>query len=33
MDYVIVITLHILSSTFLFGSGIGTAFYLLVANL
>ena len=33
MDYVIVKTLHILSSTFLFGTGIGTAFYMLVANL
>ncbi len=29
MDYVIVKFLHILSSTFLFGTGVGTAFYLL----
>jgi uncharacterized membrane protein len=33
MEYVIVKWLHILSSTFLFGTGIGTAFYMLVANL
>ncbi len=29
MDYVVVKFLHILSSTFLFGTGVGTAFYLL----
>lgn len=33
MDYVIVKWLHILSSTLLFGTGIGSAFYLLVASL
>lgn len=33
MEYVIVKWLHILSSTFLFGTGIGTAFYMLAANL
>ena len=33
MEYVIVKWLHILSSTFLFGTGIGTAFYMLVAGL
>jgi uncharacterized membrane protein len=33
MDYVIVKRLHILSSTFLFGTGIGTAFYMLLASL
>lgn len=32
MDIVIVKTLHILSSTFLFGTGVGTAFYLLFAS-
>ena len=32
MDIVIVKTLHILSSTLLFGTGIGTAFYLLVTS-
>ena len=33
MDYVIVKWLHILSSTFLFGTGIGSAFYMLFANI
>jgi uncharacterized membrane protein len=33
MDYLPVKWLHILSSTVLFGTGIGTAFYLLVASL
>ncbi|HEU4852557.1 MAG TPA: DUF2269 domain-containing protein [Telluria sp.] len=33
MDYVTVKWLHILSSTILFGTGIGTAFYMLVANV
>ena len=31
MDYVIVKWLHILSATFLFGTGIGSAWYLLFA--
>ncbi|WP_431096425.1 DUF2269 family protein [Polaromonas aquatica] len=33
MEYLIVKWLHVLSSTVLFGTGIGTAFYLLVAVL
>jgi uncharacterized membrane protein len=33
MDYLIVKWLHILSSTFLFGTGIGSAFYMLFASL
>ncbi len=33
MEYLIAKWLHILSSTLLFGTGIGTAFYLLVATL
>jgi uncharacterized membrane protein len=33
MDYLFVKWLHILSSTFLFGTGIGSAFYLLYAAL
>ncbi|HYD59524.1 MAG TPA: DUF2269 domain-containing protein [Noviherbaspirillum sp.] len=33
MDYVTVKWLHILSSTFLFGTGIGSAFYLLLATI
>lgn len=33
MDYLTAKWLHILSSTLLFGTGIGTAFYLLVATL
>ena len=32
MDVIVVKFLHILSSTFLFGTGVGTAFYLLVAS-
>lgn len=32
-DYVLVKTLHVLSATFLFGTGVGTAFYLLVTTL
>jgi uncharacterized membrane protein len=32
-DYLILKWLHILSSTLLFGTGIGSAFYLLVATL
>jgi len=33
MEYVVVKWLHILSSTFLFGTGIGSAFYMLFASL
>lgn len=33
MDYLTVKWLHILSSTFLFGTGIGSAFYLLLATV
>lgn len=33
MDYVTVKWLHILSSTFLFGTGVGSAFYLLTTSL
>lgn len=33
MDYLIVKWLHILSSTFLFGTGIGSAFYLLFTSI
>lgn len=33
MDYLTVKWLHIMSSTFLFGTGIGSAFYLLFANI
>jgi uncharacterized membrane protein len=33
MEYVLVKWLHILSSTFLFGTGIGSAFYLLFATV
>ena len=33
MDYMTVKWLHILSSTLLFGTGIGSAFYLLFANI
>ena len=33
MDYLLVKWLHILSSTVLFGTGIGSAFYLLVSTL
>jgi uncharacterized membrane protein len=33
VDYVVVKWLHILSSTFLFGTGIGSAWYMLFANV
>jgi uncharacterized membrane protein len=33
MDYMVVKWLHILSSTILFGTGIGSAFYLLVSSV
>jgi uncharacterized membrane protein len=33
MDYLIVKWLHILSSTFLFGTGIGSAFYMLFTSI
>jgi uncharacterized membrane protein len=33
MEYFVVKYLHILSSTFLFGTGVGTAFYLLLASV
>jgi uncharacterized membrane protein len=33
MEYVVVKWLHILSSTLLFGTGIGSAFYMLFASL
>ena len=33
MDYVIVKWLHIVSSTLLFGTGVGSAFYMLAASL
>lgn len=33
MDYVVVKWLHILSSTFLFGTGIGSAWYMLFATI
>jgi uncharacterized membrane protein len=33
MEYLTVKWLHIISSTFLFGTGIGSAFYLLFASL
>lgn len=33
MDYVFLKWLHIMSSTFLFGTGVGSAFYLLFATL
>ena len=33
MDYVIVKWLHILSSTLLFGTGLGSAFYMFFASL
>lgn len=32
-DFLIVKTLHVLSATFLFGTGVGTAFYLLVTTM
>ncbi|MEC5159020.1 putative membrane protein [Janthinobacterium sp. CG_23.3] len=33
MDYLLVKVLHILSATFLFGTGVGSAFYLLFTSL
>jgi uncharacterized membrane protein len=33
VDYVTLKWLHVLSSTFLFGTGIGSAFYMLFANI
>ena len=33
MEYLLVKWLHILSSTFLFGTGIGSAFYMLFASI
>lgn len=33
MDYITVKWLHIMSSTFLFGTGVGSAFYMLFATL
>ena len=33
MEYIVVKWLHIISSTLLFGTGIGSAFYLLAASL
>ena len=33
MDYVVVKWLHVLSSTLLFGTGIGSAFHMLLASL
>ena len=33
MDYVVVKWLHIVSSTLLFGTGIGSAWYMLFANI
>jgi|SRR5690606_5262867 len=33
VDYLLVKWVHVLSSTILFGTGIGTAFYLLVSSL
>jgi uncharacterized membrane protein len=33
VDYVVMKWLHILSSTFLFGTGIGSAWYMLFANV
>ncbi len=33
MIYILIKTLHILSATFLFGTGVGSAFYLLCASL
>ena len=32
-EYAIVKTIHVISSTLLFGTGIGSAFYMLVASL
>jgi uncharacterized membrane protein len=33
MEYVLVKTLHVIASTILFGTGIGSAFYMLLASL
>jgi len=33
MEYIIIKFIHILSATFLFGTGIGTAFFMLLAYL
>jgi len=33
MEYVLVKTLHVVSSTILFGTGIGSAFYMLLASV
>ncbi len=33
MDYVVLKTVHVVSSTILFGTGIGSAFYVLSASL
>lgn len=33
MEYLLLKWLHVLSSTFLFGTGIGSAFYMLVTSL
>ena len=33
MEYLLVKTLHIISSTFLFGTGAGTAFYMVAAAI
>ena len=33
MEYVLVKTLHVIASTVLFGTGIGSAFYMLLASL
>lgn len=32
MDYLFIKTIHIISSTILFGTGIGTAFFMWWAN-
>ena len=32
MDYLIVKTIHVISATILFGTGIGTAFFMFMAN-
>jgi uncharacterized membrane protein len=33
MEYILVKTLHVIASTILFGTGIGSAFYMLLASL
>lgn len=33
MDYLVMKWLHIMSSTFLFGTGVGSAFYMLFASI